>query len=420
MGNCDHQQPPATTSKVLLVSYSTGMPGFSPSEWIQDKLEAARELGQFVILVTSASSLLESCSHQKVVKLSSISRSDFEQERLQSEETGAKLPFGSSILPTLIGRLFDTLFKFFAGSRSDGRWSWTLSAVPAILVAYARHRPGAFVASGGPSSAQFAASIASFAPWVGAPVLEFQDPFIGLEMNLSPRTMRAMAAIDNFMLRRAKKYVAVSKGSLERLRGKAQIGVEKLEAVYPFAHPKLPESESGDRGEVGSVIEFLHAGTLYGTRSLQPLFSVLDDAYTQGTIARGSVVVTNLGADYTDSPDRFDYRKFGAVSRTSAVSRALQATCLLLVQHSDSRSLETIPFKLYDYLNLSIPILVIGRNGEIKELLSEGDFFTEIGNERQLASAVIALAGNRTDSSQNVLKRPASDAYVSAWLKVLS
>lgn len=421
MINCDHLEATGVGSTVLLVSYSTGMPGFSPSEWVDDKLEAARQAGQYVIVVTSASSKLQTCSHQRVIRVASISRADFEQEQLQCAESGLEMPMGARVLPTIFGRLFDSLFRALAGSRSDGRWSWTFAAFPAILFASARHRPDAFFATGGPSSAQFAACLASFAPWVKAPVLEFQDPFLGLEMNLSSRTLRAMRALDQFMIRRARKYVTVSKGSLGRLLSRTPHGGNKLEAIYPFAHPKLVDAKPLPDQEGSGPVEFLHTGTLYGSRTLTPLFSVLDKSYEAGELLRGSVIITNLGADYTDSPERSDYQRLPAVPRTKAITRALHAHCLLLVQHSDSRSLETIPFKLYDYLNLSIPILVIGRNGEIRGLLSEADFYTEIGDVDGLTAAIHRMVARvKSPSSTPELRRPPRDAFVSAWLALLS
>ena len=38
------------------------------------------------------------------------------------------------------------------------------------------------------------------------------------------------------------------------------------------------------------------------------------------------------------------------ISRNSAL-RAMDSDVLLLVQHTDDRSILTIPFKIYDYLN---------------------------------------------------------------------
>jgi hypothetical protein len=368
-----------------------------------------------VVLVTSISSRLASCSHQKVFKVASISKSDFDLESSECASFGSTLPGWQRIRAATVGLLFDVLFKSMAGSRSDGKWSWVLSAVPVILRAHLRFKPQGFVATGGPSAAQFAASIASFAPWVQPPTLEFQDPFIGLEMDLTARTLSAMDSINRLMLRRAKKYVAVSVGSLNRLLVQYPKFKDKLETIYPYASPKGIETRFQAKRPNLDTFEFLHAGTLYGSRTLEPLFSALDDAYAQGIFSKGEVRVVNLGSDYTGSESRVDYEQSSAVSRKDAVRRSSQADCLLLVQHSDSRSLETIPFKLYDYLNLSVPILVLGRNSEIRGLLSDEDFFVEIGDNQALVAALSILVVNRRNSKVPS-GRPSALSYQSSWM----
>jgi len=49
-----------------------------------------------------------------------------------------------------------------------------------------------------------------------------------------------------------------------------------------------------------------------------------------------------------------------------------------LIQHEDSRSAESIPFKIYDYLNLNLPIISIIDNPEILNLLGE---FSELASK---------------------------------------
>ncbi len=419
IARCGHTEPIPTRPTVLLVSYSTGMPGFSPSEWVDDKLQAARVAGQFVVLVTSVSSKLVSCPHQEVFKVASISKSDFIVEQSQCVNMGVRLPVWQKFRAATLGAIFDTVFSSLAGSRSDGRWSWVLTSVPVILRAYLKFKPQSFVATGGPSAAQFAACIASFAPLVRPPTLELQDPFIGLEMNLSARTLGAMEWMNRFMLTRSKKYVAVSSGSLQRLVARYPQHESKLEAIYPYASPKVREPGNPAGSEDRTSFEFLHAGTLYGSRTLKPLFSALDDAYDKGLLSKGQVLVTNLGADYSGSLERFDYEQTPAVSRQDAVHRSSRADCLLLVQHSDSRSLETIPFKLYDYLNLSVPILVLGRNPEIRTLLSDSDFFVDIDDHHGLMFALAGLVRER-NPARAIEGRPSPEAYISSWSKLTS
>jgi hypothetical protein len=80
------------------------------------------------------------------------------------------------------------------------------------------------------------------------------------------------------------------------------------------------------------------------------------------------------------------------------MSIAKDAKFLLLVQHDDNRSAETIPYKLYDYMNLNKPIIMLIKNPEIKELCSNyADFIADCGNEHEIRSAIeVALQIIRT------------------------
>ena len=83
--------------------------------------------------------------------------------------------------------------------------------------------------------------------------------------------------------------------------------------------------------------------------------------------------LTNVGAIYLENNE--DYLKrpyftqFTEVERTEALQIAGTADFLLLIQHKDNRSLETIPYKTYDYLNLGMPILGLTNNPELDELI---------------------------------------------------
>lgn len=402
------------------------MPGFSPSEWVDEKLKAARELGHFVVLITSASSQLETCEHQRVVKLESWSQEDFLQECKEIADRTGTSPSRGTIW-TFIGQLFDRVFRSLAGSRSDGRWSWAIPATFTIWSATIRFRPEVVFATGGPSAAQFAASLASLLPGGKRPVLEFQDPFIGREMALGTKVLGAMRVLNRFMMNRCRKYVTVSRGSMEQIKLDYPKFASKVVAIYPFAASRFDLSEPAFNNNVGNgKVELLHAGTLYGSRNLRPLFQALNTGYAEGRFSSSKLQITNLGSDYTGTEAREDYEELPMLPRDEALARASKAQVLLLVQHSDDRSLETIPFKLYDYLNLDVPILVLGRNQEIRNLLSDRDYFCNIEDQVSIVDAISdilkANLSNRTadNAKDGRIKRPPRDSYLESWLELIT
>ena len=76
---------------------------------------------------------------------------------------------------------------------------------------------------------------------------------------------------------------------------------------------------------------------------------------------------------------------------------AKNADFLLLVQHDDNRSAETTPYKLYDYMNLNIPIIMLIKNHEVREFCAQyADLIADCGDEREIRSAIesaVALCG---------------------------
>ncbi len=422
MKRCNHTEIAPTQGRIILVSYASGMPGFSPSEWVDSKLAAARYLGQHVTLVTSASSQLDTCDHQRVVKLHSLSLRDFRLEQAENRGRTTLSLRLSNIFAKSLGRLFDQLFLRIVGSNSDGRWSWVISATPVIIYLALRLRPKAVLATGGPSSALFSAALASYTPGVPKPVIELQDPFIGTEMKLASRAMFAMELAQKFLLRTARKYVVVSEGSKTKLLSRYPDFQRKVVCIYPYA-----QAHDGVRGQVSARkvehIELLHLGTLYGTRNLGSLFASIDSGVLSGTFMSGKFHVTNVGSDYTGSERRSDFSPLSALDKMAAIRRASEADVLLLVQHSDDRSLETIPFKFYDYLNLDKPILVLGRNEEIKNLLSESDYYADVLDVAEIQLALSAIYNAYREGGLKARRtKPHSGRpqFVTAWNELIN
>ena len=80
-----------------------------------------------------------------------------------------------------------------------------------------------------------------------------------------------------------------------------------------------------------------------------------------------------MNADIKDRILQFPYpgiiMMHGLLTRDDALQKALEADILLIVQHADRRSITTMPFKTYDYLNTGKLVLgLVYRNNEIEEL----------------------------------------------------
>lgn len=381
---------------LILVSYASGMPGFSPSEWLADKLQVLSHQGQKVILITSSASSMVSSGDLKVIKVPSLSFRDFRIEhpktpRFTSEASArALVPF---IWAATAGRLFDLVFKGLAGQNSDGRWSWALVAWPSIAYQAVKNRSSKIFATGGPSSAHLASV------WAGAisgrkVILEFQDPFIGSEMLLKPTVMRFLGRLEKLLIGSSTKTVFVTKAAASSAIARLPEFETKITAVYPGSW--VVSRIEPRKGTSKAVIRFLHLGTLYGSRNLDSFLAALAELKNEESGKLKSVSVKNMGAVYLPQLESYlqteGFTQTPVLPRAEALQAAAEADCLLLAQHLDSRSEETIPYKFYDYLNLGLPVFGIVKSKELKELLiGAGGYACEQGDTQSAKQELVRM-----------------------------
>lgn len=395
--NIDPGGVPFAKVKVLIVvSYASGMPGFSPSEWLSDKLQVLKNQGQKVILITSSASSLISTGNLQVIKVPSLSFRDFATEHpsvprfTSAARNRILLPM---IWATTVGRLFDWVFRRLAGQNSDGRWSWALVAWPSIAFQALRNRSSKIFATGGPSSAHLA-SVWAAAISGRKVILEFQDPFVGTEMLLRPAVMKLLCRLEKLLIASSARTVFVTKAAASSAIARSPELEPKITAIYPGAW--VVSKSKPTKATSDAVISFLHLGTLYGSRNLDSFLAALTEMRNEESGMFSSVTVKNMGAVYLPQLDSYleteGFTQTPALPRAEALQAASESDCLLLVQHSDSRSEETIPYKFYDYLNLGLPVFGIVKSKELKELLlGAGGYACEQGDAKSAKRELIRL-----------------------------
>jgi glycosyltransferase involved in cell wall biosynthesis len=203
--------------------------------------------------------------------------------------------------------------------------------------------------------------------------LEFQDPLMGSEMKRSKFNKMMVAKLEKVFISRSTKTIFVTKAAAKAALDRNPDLKGKISAIYPGA-VKFPSEPIHSHHFSGDKIEFLHLGTLYDARNLDNFFKALDNLREQGVENAQKIIVKNLGDCYLgnirDYIERVDFEILEPRSRIEAIKRASEAQALLLVQHSDSRSSETIPYKTYDYLNIGRPIFALINNPELNEMLT--------------------------------------------------
>ncbi|MEN3373024.1 hypothetical protein [Dechloromonas sp. ZS-1] len=359
---------------LLFLSFFTGIRGNCPAEWADDKIRVLEAAGRETVVLTGMGSHVANRPGVRYVRVPSLSWNDYKEEIKELRAGGETVPLGMHVfLPfaLLFGNIIDFVLRKITKGISAGRWSWLITALPVALYLKLRYRVRDVFCTGGPTSAQVIGG-AVVCLTGGRLFCEFQDPLLGATMVRSSMTRRISARIEAWLAKHSTRavYVTAEAARLARERNPEHAG--KIVGVYPGAWQFVPPVSSGERGK-RDVFEFLHLGTLYGSRNLDLFFDALDALHQEGFEPARAVRVVNLGAVYCETKSRYlaraDFQSLDALDRVDALLRARQASCLLLVQHVDERSRETIPYKTYDYLNLKLPVFGLINNDELQVLI---------------------------------------------------
>jgi glycosyltransferase involved in cell wall biosynthesis len=181
--------------------------------------------------------------------------------------------------------------------------------------------------------------------------------------------------------------------------------VKKIAWMYPGAWKFQPEPRNFDLKS--KTISLVHLGTLYGSRNMDNLFTAIENIEFNKQLQGKEFKVTNMGAMYLENNEvyfaKHYFTQFTEVGRTEALQIAVKADFLLLLQHQDDRSLETIPYKTYDYLNLELPILGVTNNPELDELIQNyGGIVADANSVSSIENALIKLiSGPKNPKQEN-------------------
>ena len=364
---------------ILFISYFTGMTGNCPAEWADDKIDVLNSQNVKVYVLTGLLSSGQDTPTTKFFKVPSLADDDFKHEIRLSKLSGLKKVFINFLMRPLVfaaGAPIRWLTSKITSGGSGGKWSWTILALPIAIWICLLKRPKIIFCTGGPPAAHLVGSIANI--FIKTKLIhEFQDPLVGAKINQSKYKKTATRLLEKYFISRSQTTAYVTqKASLDSQKRYPECSA-KICSYYPgsrrFLHKRPPMITKGTPST--SRLEFLHLGTLYGSRNLDIFFDAIDSCYAKNTLDQNQIEVTNLGSVYCENRDdyikRKDFQILDERPRESALLRAAEAQILLLVQHDDARSKETIPYKVYDYLNLGLPIFALVDNPELKILLEK-------------------------------------------------
>ena len=343
------------------------------AEWADDKIRVLESRNLKTIVLTGISSGCLNSKNTRYIKIPPLSWREFHFEKSQIQDHSISLRIRILLftpIAFILGNIFDALTSKVITSQNPARWSWAFSSLPIATYFRIRHKIPRIFATGGALSGQLLGSLI----WIRGKsklYLEYQDPIVGNEIVRNDKNQKLMYKLENFLISRSNKSYFVTHAAMNSAVARHPSLRSKISFLYPGAWNFNPLEKRNK--EVGHEATFIHVGTLYGTRNMDNLFKAIDNLKSSIQSSNRQIKIVNLGALHLENIDRYleraDFEKIVEVDRVEALNMATTADVLLLIQHTDNRSLETIPYKTYDYLNLGLPIFGITNNSELNELI---------------------------------------------------
>jgi glycosyltransferase involved in cell wall biosynthesis len=298
---------------------------------------------------------------------------------VQAVTGAAAVPQGRS-LPTHSVRIRDHVLERLWGF-PDVCAPWQMPAIRAAKRAFQRDPPDVVLATAPPWTSLVLGHRLSVV--FGVPlVLDFRDPWT---MNPVRRTHSAWAEskatlVEAKLVRQASLIVANTPESMQQLASRYPEAISKLRTITNGFDPGAMTTTEGAE-VVGGPLELCHFGTIYGQRSphqlLIALKSLNDRAH--GTLAarlRVRFIGDWEGCDGETETVVRTLEDAGLVRRERPLPHALcleamrRATMLLVLQ---TASPVQVPGKLYEYIAMGRPILLVGGEGATSALIERHD-----------------------------------------------
>jgi glycosyltransferase involved in cell wall biosynthesis len=250
-----------------------------------------------------------------------------------------------------------------------------------------KHRPNIIYTTGGPASAHLSGLL--LAKLFHRPVMcEFEDPLSGDGIGRNQKSNKYLTFVEKIILNNATISIYCTRSAAEN--AKKKYPKANIIYIYPGSPPQIyPKLSIVNKSK---KFRFVHLGSLYQTRNFDTLLEAIKIISENQFDILNKISIENVGHLNADIRERLIQRTdlvklTPLMPRLQALKYAANCDFLLLVQNNDERSQSTIPFKIYDYLHLGIPIFgLIGNNVEIREILeNHGHIVCDVSSSLSVA-----------------------------------
>lgn len=388
----------STENKILMITYFYGTKGCCPAEWADDKVDAMCKLGKKTVLLTGLFSQKNESNKVLHYRVPSLSIEDLKHELSELKNEKMKVPYLQLffIFPFLItlGFGLDFLQKVITSGNGGGKWSWAFPASVCALYLAIRYNCKQVFTTGGPASAHLAGAFVSFL--TRKPLIcELQDPLTGKDIGRTANSAKLLGIVEMMIMKSANKVVYVTKNAAEYAKNRYKNEKIDIVAIYPGSKVFTKKQTS----IVPNKLTMIHLGTLYSTRNLNTLIQAIDELIQEQKIKENQIEILNLGEIYGEIKEhhlsKSYIRQESIKPRAEAMQVASSFMVSLLIQHADSRSVTTIPYKTYDYLNIANPILALTNNNELSELLLDNKHLVcDVNKVESIKETLLRLLNN--------------------------
>ena len=343
----------------------SNIPGSCQAEWVDDRIYEFMNK-RWQVSVVSGSHCFKYPSSIKHIRVPSIlpyeAKHEFNEIKSMRIDTNRNfLIFYLKIMAIISNGLKFLKFNILKG---ESRFFWVLPSFLAALRLCITNKYDFIYTTGGPISSHLSGILIGKIFRIKV-LSELQDPLTGDDIGRNKFSRYALSIIEYFIIANATKVIYATKNAKKSAQLKYFKYSKKIDYIYPgsknIASPIINNSNN---------INISYIGSLYQTRNLDTFLLAFEK------ISSENIILNLYGWIADDILERINSKKLknikihGMVPREKAFDAMNDADILLLVQHTDSRSKLTIPFKVYDYMNSNKLILgLIYKNEEIKDLL---------------------------------------------------
>lgn len=356
---------------VLVISFYTNLPGSCQAEWVDDRMNALIAKGFKITLISSRGVFKHEKGSIRHIRIPCINPHGAKSELNEIESRKIKI----NLLLRLYYRVMafiDFIMKKIGLETGEGRWNWALSSLFSLFYGHGKYT---FIYStGGPASVHLLGIV--YAKLLKSKLfIELQDPLTGEDIGRNKFSKLGLSLFEKFFIKNSYRVIYCTKNACKFSKESYPKYEKKIHHIYPGSYLEQGV-ESINYSE--KKIRFTYLGSLYSTRNVTNLMEAIEKLHEDNPIYLNKLKIDlfgNIEEKILNEIKSFKHDIFvvnGLVSRELALNESLKSDVLLLIQNTDNRSMNTIPFKTYDYLRTGKLIFALTyKNKEINDLLKD-------------------------------------------------